>query len=103
MIIGIVAGAISTVGFAIFQEKQEKFHKIVDTCGVSNLHGIPGVFGGLAAIIVVDGIDASAQIKGIIVTVVLAVVAGLLSGKIISMFGKKEEIYDDAHEFEDVE
>ncbi len=103
MIIGVVAGAISTIGFAIFQEKQEKFHKIVDTCGVSNLHGIPGIFGGLAAIVVVDGLDVAAQLKGILVTVVLAIVAGLLSGKIISLFGKHEEIYNDAAEFEDVE
>jgi len=103
MIIGLIAGGISTLGFAVFQAKQEKLHKIVDTCGVSNLHGIPGIFGGLAAIFVVDGLDASAQIKGIAVTVIIAVVAGLLSGKIISLFGTPEEIYDDALEFEDVE
>jgi len=103
MIIGLIAGGISTLGFAVFQAKQEKLHKIVDTCGVSNLHGIPGIFGGLAAIFVVDGLDASAQLKGIAVTVIIAVVAGLLSGKIISLFGTPEEIYDDALEFEDVE
>lgn len=101
MVIGLIAGAISTMGFAIFQAKQEKFHKIVDTCGVSNLHGIPGIFGGLAAIVVVDGLDVSAQLKGILATVVLAIIAGLLSGKIISLFGKPDEIYDDAAEFED--
>jgi ammonium transporter Rh len=103
MIIGVLAGAISTIGFAVLQEKQEKFHKIIDTCGVSNLHGIPGIFGGLAAIVVVDGIDAGAQLKGILVTVVLATVSGLLSGKIISLFGKTKEIYNDALEFEDVD
>ena len=103
MVIGVIAGAISTMGFAIFQEKQEKFHKIVDTCGVTNLHGLPGLFGGLAAIVVVDGLDVGAQIKGIMVTVVLAVVAGLLSGKIISLFGSTKEIYNDIAEFEDAD
>jgi len=103
MIIGIIAGTISTIGFAIFQEKQERFHKIIDTCGVSNLHGIPGIFGGLAAIVVVAGIDAAAQLKGILITVVLAIISGLLSGKIISLFGKTKEIYDDAAAFEDVD
>jgi ammonium transporter Rh len=103
MIIGVVAGVISTIGFAIFQEKQEKFHKIVDTCGVSNLHGVPGIFGGLAAIVVVEGIDVGAQIKGIVITVVLAVISGLLSGKIISLFGKTEDIYNDAAGFEDAD
>ncbi|OYT16019.1 MAG: hypothetical protein B7C24_09940 [Bacteroidetes bacterium 4572_77] len=101
MIIGALAGVLSTVGFAIFQEKQEKFHKIVDTCGVTNLHGLPGIFGGLAAIFVVDGLDVSAQLKGIAVTIVLAVVAGLISGKIISLFGTPDQIYDDEAEFED--
>jgi ammonium transporter Rh len=103
MIIGVLAGAISTIGFAVLQEKQENFHKIIDTCGVSNLHGIPGIFGGLAAIVVVDGIDAGAQLKGILVTVVLATISGLLSGKIISLFGKTKEIYNDALEFQDVD
>ncbi len=102
MIIGGIAGVISTVGFAIFQSKQEKFHRIIDTCGVSNLHGIPGIFGGLAAIVVVDGIDVSAQLKGILITIILAIVAGLLSGKIVSLFGKNEDIYNDDAEFEEV-
>ena len=100
MIIGIIAGTISTIGFAILQEKQQKFHKIVDACGVSNLHGIPGIFGGLAAIAVVDGIDAGAQLKGLAATLVIAIVAGLFSGKIVALFGNPELIYDDEAEFD---
>ncbi len=103
MVIGILAGILSTVGFAVFQKKEEAFHKIVDTCGVSNLHGLPGIFGGLAAIVVVDDISAVAQIKGILVTVVLAVAAGLLSGKVVSLFGTNDKIYEDSAEFEDVD
>lgn len=103
MIIGSVAGFLSTVGFAILQEKQQQFHKIVDTCGVSNLHGIPGIFGGIVAIYVVDNIDTSAQLKGIAITLTIAIVAGLFSGKLISLFGKSSEIYNDAAEFEDTE
>ncbi len=102
MVIGLIAGAISTLGYAIFQEKEERFHKIIDTCGVSNLHGIPGIFGGLAAIFVVDGLNPASQIKGIVVTVLIAVIAGLLSGKIISLFGVPSKIYNDEAEFEDV-
>lgn len=103
MIIGAIAGVISTVGFAVLQEKQQKFHRIIDTCGVSNLHGLPGIFGGLAAIVVVDGLDISAQLKGIAITVIIAVVAGLMVGKIISLFGKTKEIYDDCGEILDAE
>ena len=103
MIIGLIAGAISTVGFSIFQSKQETFHKIIDTCGVSNLHGIPGIFGGLAAIFVVEGLDAGSQLKGIAMTILIAIVAGLISGKLVSFFGKTGEIYNDEVEFEDVD
>jgi ammonium transporter Rh len=103
MVIGAIAGTISTVGFAKLQDKQQKFHKIIDTCGVSNLHGIPGIFGGLAAIVVVKGLDIPAQLKGIAITVVMALVAGLLTGKIVSLFGKPKEIYNDFAEFHDAE
>ena len=101
LIIGVIAGVISTAGFAIFQKKQQNFHKIIDTCGVSNLHGLPGLFGGLAAIVVIDGIDVSAQLKGIAITIAIAVIAGLCSGKVISLFGKSKEIYNDKAEFLD--
>jgi ammonium transporter Rh len=103
MVIGVCAGAISTIGFALLQSKLQSFFKITDTCGVCNLHGIPGLFGGLAAIVVVNGIDMSAQLKGIVITVIIAAVAGLFTGKVISLFGKPEVIYDDVTEFEDVE
>jgi ammonium transporter Rh len=103
MIIGVVAGVISTIGFAELQERQQKFHKIIDTCGVSNLHGIPGIFGGLAAIIVINGLDILAQLKGIFITVAIAIVAGFVCGKVISLFGKTKEIYNDRAEFNDAD
>ena len=103
MIIGCVAGIISTVGFAILQDKQQKFHKIIDTCGVSNLHGLPGIFGGLVAIVVVQDLDITAQLTGIFITITIAVVAGLLCGKIISLFGKTKEIYNDCSELYDAD
>jgi ammonium transporter Rh len=103
IIIGAIAGVISTVGFAILQDKQQKFHKIIDTCGVSNLHGIPGIFGGLAAIVVIPGLDISAQLKGIVITVAIAIAAGLVCGKAISLLGRTKEIYNDRAEFVDAD
>lgn len=103
MLIGAVAGILSTIGFAILQGKQQKFQKIIDTCGVSNLHGIPGLFGGLAAIFVVQGLDVSAQLKGIGITIAIAIIGGLIVGKIVSLIKPAQEIYNDSSEFYEVE
>eukprot|EP00298_Acanthocystis_sp_HF-20_P009312 c18235_g1_i1.p1 GENE.c18235_g1_i1~~c18235_g1_i1.p1 ORF type:complete len:478 (+),score=169.97 c18235_g1_i1:58-1491(+) len=49
--VGFFAGAWSTYGFNRIQLiMQEKF-ALYDTCGVHNLHGMPGIIGGVAAAI----------------------------------------------------
>jgi len=101
--IGILAGAVSTIGFAIIQDRQKIFLKTVDTCGVTNLHGMPGILGGLAAILVIDGLDTSSQLSGILITVVSALVFGFSTGKVLSLFGRRKEAYDDTEEFMDAE
>ncbi|MFH1097028.1 MAG: ammonium transporter [Candidatus Desantisbacteria bacterium] len=100
--IGIMAGIISTFGFAIIQSKLTDMTKKVDTCGVFYLHGLPGLFGGIAALFVVAGINVSAQLIGILVTVVLAAITGLITGKIISALGRRSEPYVDVEEFDGV-
>ncbi|CAB4055552.1 SLC42A [Lepeophtheirus salmonis] len=42
-IIGTVTGAISTIGYRILQDKFNSKLGFHDTCGVNNLHGIPGL------------------------------------------------------------
>ncbi len=46
LILGGLGGIISVVGFHKF--KMERIH---DTCGVNNLHGIPGLIGGITGAI----------------------------------------------------
>jgi ammonium transporter Rh len=99
MIIGIAAGSASTFGFAVVHAKIEKAANLRDTCGVCNLHGIPGLLGGIAAVLVVDGVNVGAQFIGIAVTVGIALTAGLISGKILSLFGPRTQPYEDAEEF----
>ncbi len=99
IIIGVVAGALSVTGFALVQSRLQKGLKIIDTCGVSNLHGIPGLFGGLAALVVIKGIDAGAQLSGIGITIVISVIAGWIVGKIISVTGRRRIPYIDSEEF----
>jgi ammonium transporter Rh len=72
----------------------QKLLRSVDTCGVHNLHGMPGLFGGVAAIFVVPGI-ARAQIAGIVFTVVLAFVTGAAGGYLIKATGSKAAAYED--------
>jgi ammonium transporter Rh len=99
-IIGIAAGAISTFGFAVLQDKIQGLLKKTDTCGVLYLHGIPGLLGGLAAIPFIKApYLASSQIMAIVISVAVALIAGLFAGKIISALGRHAEIYDDQAEF----
>jgi ammonium transporter Rh len=98
-IIGIVAGLISTVGFAKLQERLQHRLKMIDTCGVFNLHGLPGLFGGFAAIFIVSGINIQIQVFGIIITIIIALFSGGLSGIIIGLLGQKMKYYDDKEDF----
>ncbi len=103
MLIGVGAGAISVLGFALIQSKQQKILKAVDTCGVTNLHGLPGIFGGLVALVFVTGINAGSQLMGILITIISALLFGFITGKILSLFGRRKKSYDDSEEFEDAE
>jgi ammonium transporter Rh len=98
-VIGAVAGLISTFGFAVIQDKLQKSLRLVDTCGVSNLHGIPGLLGGLAALVFVGGIDRGAQGLGIGITVVVALVTGLVAGRLLALTGRRQQAYEDGEEF----
>jgi ammonium transporter Rh len=99
-VIGILAGLVSTFGFAIIQSRLTDVTKKVDSCGVLYLHGLPGILGGVAALFVVSGINFGSQLAGISVTIVLAAVTGLASGKIIELFGTRSAPYRDDEEFE---
>ena len=103
LIIGILAGGLSTFGFAVIQSKQQKWMKLIDTCGVTNLHGLPGLMGGLAVLPIIHGLDMQSQISGIGITIVIAFVAGLITGKILPIMGRKTEAYEDSEEFLDAE
>jgi ammonium transporter Rh len=97
-LIGILAGGICVIGYVVIQPILQKYLKIVDTCGVHNLHGMPGLLGGIIAVFVVPD-AAKAQIIGILCTVGLALTGGIVIGNIIKLTGSKEKIYEDADEF----
>eukprot|EP00339_Tiarina_fusa_P009616 CAMPEP_0117025008 /NCGR_PEP_ID=MMETSP0472-20121206/18519_1 /TAXON_ID=693140 ORGANISM="Tiarina fusus, Strain LIS" /NCGR_SAMPLE_ID=MMETSP0472 /ASSEMBLY_ACC=CAM_ASM_000603 /LENGTH=447 /DNA_ID=CAMNT_0004731609 /DNA_START=32 /DNA_END=1372 /DNA_ORIENTATION=+ len=47
---GMLAGILSTLGYAVLTPILSKFFHIHDTCGVNNLHGMPGVLGAILSI-----------------------------------------------------
>jgi ammonium transporter Rh len=96
-IVGILAGTLCVIGYVFIQPAMERKFKLVDTCGVHNLHGMPGLLGGLIVIMITPAI-ATAQLVGIAVTVVLALICGLIAGVIIRSTGKKELCYEDGEE-----
>jgi len=51
MIIGSIAGIVSTLGFEFLTPLLKKI-RLHDTCGVNNLHGIPGLISGIGGAIV---------------------------------------------------
>ena len=53
-LIGGFAGIVSAIGFLKFSKFLEEKINLHDTCGVHNLHGMPGVLGGL-----IGGLSAS--------------------------------------------
>lgn len=47
MVIGFFGGVVSTLGFRFLTPFLASKLKLHDTCGVLNLHGIPGILAGL--------------------------------------------------------
>uniref|UniRef100_A0AAY4DQV2 Ammonium transporter AmtB-like domain-containing protein n=1 Tax=Denticeps clupeoides TaxID=299321 RepID=A0AAY4DQV2_9TELE len=62
MIVGFLAGVISVLGFKYLTPLLESKLKIQDTCGVHNLHGMPGVLGAIVGAITAS--FASKQVYG---------------------------------------
>jgi len=108
ILIGIVAGTVSVVGYIKIQPWLEGFG-LDDTCGVHNLHGMPGVIAAIAGAIAAaaagksaygdhiggvfparagpNGIDAAEQarfqIAALVVTLIMSIGGGVITGLII--------------------
>ena len=47
-----IASVVSVVGYTVIQPMMERRLALFDTCGVHNLHGMPGVLGAIVSAIV---------------------------------------------------
>ncbi len=117
MIIGGFAGTVSVLGYKYLQPLLEKKFMLHDTCGVNNLHGIPGIIGGIASAIaagvasyetygenlyvlfpeVAKGrtcLEQGAyQILCLVITLILAVSSGTISGYLVKYITKSPSSY----------
>ena len=50
---GSLAGVVSTLGYKILGGKLFQRLGVHDTCGVNNLHGMPGILAGLLSVVMV--------------------------------------------------
>nr|XP_008515035.1 PREDICTED: LOW QUALITY PROTEIN: ammonium transporter Rh type B [Equus przewalskii] len=110
LVAGFLAGTVSTLGYKFFTPVLESKFKVQDTCGVHNLHGMPGVLGALLGVLVAglatheaygDGLEsvfplmaegkrsatsqAMYQFFGMFVTLMFASVGGSLGGFLLRL------------------
>nr|UUH57882.1 Rh type C glycoprotein [Molgula manhattensis] len=122
LLTGSCAAIVATLGFAYLQPILARTIKVHDTCGVHNLHGMPGILGALISAVVCavatienykgsyDVIftqpDRSAatqggyQVAAMVTTVAIAIAGGVLTGFILKLPIMdrllEDELYDDA-------
>lgn len=96
-VIGAIAGIISALSFLYLNDWLGRKTGVLDTMGVHNLHGTPGIFGGLAALVVAGA--PAAQGIAVIAAIVIALVTGLITGGILRLLPQPEPVLDDAEVF----
>jgi ammonium transporter Rh len=105
-VIGFLAGSLSVSGYVFIQPFLETRFGIFDTCGVHNLHGMPGVLAGIAGIILSgmasysryntygnylavfpydedSGTQLGYQAAFLFITLAISSISGLLTGTIV--------------------
>ena len=93
-VIGAIGGVVSTLSFLYLNDWLVRKTGVLDTMGVHNLHGTPGVFGALAAIVVAGA--PPAQWAAIAGTFVIAMVTGVITGLVLRLFPRPAAMLDDA-------
>jgi ammonium transporter Rh len=119
LIVGFVAGVLSVVGYVFITPFLEDKIGLHDTCGVHNLHGMPGVLGGVAGAIgafvateknygaelhnvfapMGEGKSASEQgvnqVLALLITLAISVGGGLITGLVMKLLPSAEHYGDD--------
>ncbi|KAF1512580.1 Ammonium transporter Rh type A, partial [Eudyptula albosignata] len=92
--IGSIAGIISVLGYHFLTPLLASKFNIQDTCGVHNLHGLPGILGGIAGIVVTaikeevrQGVHLTPGMQAAALgsTIAIALAGGALTGGILKL------------------
>lgn len=99
-IIGILSGSSTVIGFIYIQSRIESLLGIYDTCGVFNLHGIPGFIGGITSVIIVavynkNTQDTLYQLAFLFITISISILSGLFTGFIINKMHTLNSVFLD--------
>lgn len=124
-----MAGGLSIFGFKYLSSKLQLKFGLYDSCGIHNLHGLPGVFGGIVSAIIIafynSGFDADVaanfgpkglfnavsgsflkqgglQIAGTFTSVGMGMLFGVVGGVLINTFYNENpsEFFKDSQYFE---
>ncbi|MFC4429965.1 ammonium transporter [Citricoccus alkalitolerans] len=96
-IIGLLGGAASTLCFVYVHDWLCRKTGVLDTMGVHNLHGVPGILGGLVPLVLFGApLD---QLWAVLGTLVIGLVTGVVAGLILRLFPKPDRMLDDAESF----
>jgi ammonium transporter Rh len=121
LLIGTIAGTVSVLGFRFIGPGLRQKIGLRDTCGIHNLHGMPGLIGAVSSIIAsavattslygaeytelfpMSSLQWRAQIIATVITLGIACGGGVLIGFILRLFfrvtPRPKSFYDDAVNF----
>jgi ammonium transporter Rh len=97
LLIGFVAGALSTTAFIKLQPWLCRKMGVLDVMGVHNLHGLGGWFGAVVGAVLTAGI---VNIYAAVGAFVIALVAGAITGVVLRVTrGKMDKQFTDESDF----
>lgn len=97
LLIGLIAGAVSTLCFIYLQPWFCKKIGVLDVMGVHNLHGVGGWMGAIFVTILVGSLASLAMA---VIVCVLTIITGIIVGVVVRLTrGDMEKICDDEPDF----
>jgi len=109
-VLGACVGIISVLGFTFLSPILEKYFNLHDTCGIHNLHGMPGVIGSIVGAVAMS-IEATKypayfvhgpaqvgyQFEALFFTLVISISGGFITGLFLKFIFPEKAFMDSIH------